>query len=71
MAMKHHVNEIEQRLANNQTSLPTSLSQERDINVFLRCDKDSVINAVAQQVELDDDKPLTVFAALRQLKDDF
>lgn len=71
MAMKHHVNEIEQRLANNQTSLPTSLSQERDINVFLRCDKDSVVSAVAQQVELDDDKPLTVFAALRQLKDDF
>lgn len=71
LSMQQHVIDVEQKLAKGQTSLPTTLSQERDINVFLRCDKDSVIDGVAKQSELIDDKPLTVFTALRQLKNHF
>lgn len=52
-------------------TLPVTLEHERTVNVFLRADMLSVISGVKAQLALADDKPLTVFTALRSLKNDF
>ncbi len=52
-------------------TLPVTLAHEREINVFLRTQEPTVIAGVAAQMTLDNDKPLTVFAALRELKNNF
>lgn len=52
-------------------TLPVTLEHERAINVFMRANEPSVIAGVSAKRHLEDDKPLTVFAALRELKNDF
>lgn len=41
------------------------------VNVFLRMQEPSVIEGVKAKKNIEDDKSLTVFAALRELKDNF
>ncbi|EGK15233.1 hydroxyacylglutathione hydrolase [Psychrobacter sanguinis] len=53
------------------SSLPVSLEHERQVNVFLRTEELTVIDGVQRQVSLPDTKSLTVFSALRTLKDNF
>ncbi len=60
-----------QQMAEGVPTLPVTLAHERAINVFLRVQEPSVIAGVAAQTTLDNDKPLTVFAALRELKNNF
>ncbi|WP_169391535.1 MULTISPECIES: hydroxyacylglutathione hydrolase [Psychrobacter] len=52
-------------------TLPVTLAHERAVNVFLRTSESSVIAGASGQTPLPDDKPLTVFAALRELKNNF
>lgn len=52
-------------------TLPVTLAHERKVNVFLRTSDPSVIAGVSAKTPLNDDKPLTVFAALRELKNNF
>ena len=52
-------------------TLPVTLAHERDVNVFLRVEQPTVIEGVKAKMALSDDKPLTVFSALRELKDNF
>lgn len=52
-------------------TLPVTLAHERDVNVFLRVEQPTVIDGVKAKMALSDDKPLTVFSALRELKDNF
>lgn len=55
--------------AHGKPTLPTTLSHERDINVFLHTDNATIINKLKQLNELGDDvSALAVFAALRTLK---
>ncbi|MDO5768393.1 MAG: hydroxyacylglutathione hydrolase [Psychrobacter sp.] len=60
-----------ERMQNNHPTLPVSLAHERKVNVFLRVDNLEVVAGVKSKMTLADEKPLTVFAALRQLKDNF
>ncbi|GAA0313683.1 hydroxyacylglutathione hydrolase [Psychrobacter aestuarii] len=52
-------------------TLPVTVAHEQAINVFLRTDEDSVIAGVEAKTQLPDTRPVTVFAALRALKDNF
>ncbi|WP_201526019.1 MULTISPECIES: hydroxyacylglutathione hydrolase [Psychrobacter] len=63
--------QAEEKTAEGIPTLPVTLEHERAVNVFLRADKASVIAGVESKVKLEDDKPLTVFAALRTLKNNF
>lgn len=71
LAMQYTLTNVEQNLAKGIPSLPVSLAHERQINPFLRVHEPSVITGIKQQVVLSDEAPLTVFTALRQLKDNF
>ncbi|MFM2342123.1 MAG: hydroxyacylglutathione hydrolase [Pseudomonadota bacterium] len=51
-------------------TLPTTIGLEREINPFLRCEQSGVIDqAVARGASADD--PVSVFAAIRQWKDNY
>ncbi len=55
--------------ADNQPTLPTRLSQEKQVNPFLRTDEESIIRSVANRTF--DTSSIAVFTALRQWKDNF
>ena len=48
-------------------TIPTTIGEELDTNIFLRCDKQSVKNAL----NLDNSSELDIFVKLRDLKDNF
>lgn len=54
-----------------QPTVPSTLSIEKQTNPFLRCEVDSVINAVSQHSGKKLDGPQDVFAAVRKWKDNF
>ena len=64
-------NTVENELKNNIPSLPTSLKQERLINVFLQTDNEAMINNIKQIYPLNHDDKLSVFSARRELKNKF
>lgn len=70
-AMQQTLAQAEAQTAQGVPTLPVTLAHERAVNVFLRTQEPTVIAGVKSQVAIDDDKPLTVFAALRELKDNF
>jgi len=70
-AMQQALAQAEDKTAQGIPTLPVTLGHERAINVFLRTQEPSVIAGVKAQFNTDDDKSLTVFAALRELKNNF
>jgi hydroxyacylglutathione hydrolase len=52
-------------------TVPTTIAHEKRVNPFLRCEYSSVIRSVSTQVMLNDQEPVSVFAALRAWKDSF
>ena len=70
-AMQQALAQAEDKTAQGIPTLPVTLGHERAINVFLRTQEPSVIAGVKAQFNIDDDKSLTVFAALRELKNNF
>ena len=50
---------------------PSSVGLERDTNPFLRSKIDSVREGVAEKLLLEQNDPVSVFTALRRLKDSF
>ena len=70
-AMQHALADAQQKNEQHIPTLPVTVAHERVINVFLRTDEDSVIEGVEAKAELDDTRPVSVFAALRALKDNF
>ncbi|WP_182406376.1 hydroxyacylglutathione hydrolase [Psychrobacter sp. GP33] len=71
IAIQQALLQAEEKTAQGIPTLPVTLAHERAANVFLRADVLSVISGVKAQLPLVDDKPLTVFTALRSLKNDF
>lgn len=71
LAMQQALRQAEEQTAQGIPTLPVTLEHERAINVFLRVKEDSVIAGVKAKMDIGDDQPLTVFAALRQLKNNF
>ncbi len=68
-ALRKRARQAGEQRASGQTTVPTSLAQERDTNPFLRVDRDSIktwgrnAGVTADRVQL--------FAALRRAKDEF
>lgn len=70
-AIEQAIDQTTQRLANGQSSLPTTLEKERQINVFLQVNHPKAVSRVADIGQLADCSPATVFATLRELKNRF
>lgn len=71
LAMQHALKQAEEKTAQGIPTLPVTLEHERDINVFLRVDEPSIIAGVKAKMTVADDEPLTIFTALRELKNNF
>lgn len=70
-AMQAALAVAEERQNRSTPTLPVTLAHEREVNVFLRPEDPNVVAGVKAKMDLPDEKPLTVFAALRELKDNF
>lgn len=71
VAIQQALAQAEQQTAQGVPTLPVTLEHERAINVFLRVTEASVIAGVQAQMTIADEEPLTVFAGLRELKNNF
>lgn len=71
VAMQQALSRAEELSAQGLCTLPVTLEHERAVNVFLRIKEPSVIAGVRAKMDIEDDEPLTVFTALRKLKDNF
>lgn len=70
-AMQQALTKAEERTAQGLPTLPVTLEHERAVNVFLRTQEPSVIAGVKSKTALANEESLTVFAALRELKNNF
>lgn len=70
-AMEQALVQTENKTAQGLPSLPVTLEHERAVNVFLRAQEPNVIAGVKSKIDIADEKSLTVFAALRELKNNF
>ena len=70
-AMQRALTQAEEKTAEGIPTLPVTLEHEHAVNVFLRTQEPSVIAGVKSKMAISDDKSLTVFAALRELKNNF
>lgn len=70
-AIKNKMIVIEKLRSENKPSLPTVLSEELEINPFLRCDIPEVITAAEKKTGKKLSDPVEVFAVLREWKNDF
>ncbi len=61
--------EVNRLRAQNRSTLPTTIRQQKWINPFLRVDQPSVMKSVANRTRKAD--PLSIFVALRGWKDEF
>ena len=71
VAIKQALVQAEELTAQGLCTLPVTLEHERAINVFLRVKEPSVIAGVQAKMTIKDQEPLTIFAALRELKNNF
>ena len=71
VAMQQALERAEALTAQGLCTLPVTLAHERAVNVFLRADEPSVITGVKAKMDIEDEERLTVFTALRALKNDF
>lgn len=71
IAMQQALIHAEEHRAQGVPTLPVTLEHERAVNVFLRVKEPSVIAGVAAKMNIDNDEPLTIFSALRELKNNF
>jgi hydroxyacylglutathione hydrolase len=69
-AIGRRMTEVRALRAQGRPSLPSTLAEERQSNVFLRCEDPTVIKALANDAEEPVDR-LSVFTALRARKDRF
>lgn len=70
-AIELAIKQTTERLADGRISLPTTLENERKINVFLQIEHAQMIDKIAKIYSLSDCSPVSVFAALRELKNHF
>ena len=67
--LQRYRDQVNRLRANGQSTLPTTLSNEKLINPFLRCDQPSIKRSVADKAY--DNSDIETFAALRRWKDEF
>ncbi len=71
IAMKQALARAEEQTAKGVCTLPVTLAHEREVNIFLRVDEPSVIDGVKAKMNIENEERLTVFSALRELKNNF
>jgi hydroxyacylglutathione hydrolase len=69
--LQQRESEVERLLALHRPTLPTTIGLETATNPFLRCDSVTIQLAAARHASLAKQDPLSVFCALRQLRNDF
>lgn len=65
---------VQEKIENKQSSLPTSLENERLINVFLNTDDYKMVKNIKKNfpsLNLNEEDKLSIFCALRELKNNF
>lgn len=62
---------VEKKLEQNIPTLPSSLAVEKATNPFLRCDQPAIIQSASQYTGRQLDNPVSVFAAIRDWKNNF
>ncbi|SHO58566.1 hydroxyacylglutathione hydrolase [Vibrio quintilis] len=67
--LQHYREQVNRLRANNQPTLPSTIGRELKINPFLRPSQPEVIKSVSDRTSNHD--PLSVFAALREWKNEF
>ena len=65
--LKNRIKEVQIKRKRNQPTLPISLGQELDTNIFLRCDDKKIKNNIKMKTSSE----LEIFTKLRNLKDKF
>lgn len=70
-AVEHRMQEAKELLESGGATTPSTLGLERETNPFLRSRIESVRQSVAEKLLLKQNDPISVFAALRRLKDSF
>jgi len=64
-------NAAEEKLKQNIPTLPSTLAVEKATNPFLRCDQPAVMHSASQYAGRHLDDPVSVFAAIRDWKNNF
>lgn len=62
---------VEEKLEQNIPTLPSGLAVEKATNPFLRCDQPAIIHSASQHVGQHLNDPVSVFAAIRDWKNNF
>jgi len=65
--LKDRIKEVQIKRKRNQPTLPVSLGQELETNIFLRCDDKKIKNNIKMKTSSE----LEIFTKLRNLKDNF
>lgn len=69
--VQERLKQVEKARNLNQSTVPSTLAEEKATNPFLRCEETTVINAASQNAGKSLSKAAEVFAAIRQWKDNF
>ncbi len=65
--LKKKINQNKQKLKDGLPTIPTTLKEELDMNIFLRSDKKNI----QRNINLNNPTALKIFSKLRDLKDNF
>lgn len=71
LAIVQRIKQVELQRSANQSSIPATLAVEKTTNPFLRCHLPSIKRAAEDFAAQPLDKPVEVFRAIRQWKDNF
>jgi len=69
--IKERIIKVKNLRANNQSSVPSLLSEEKETNPFLRCHSKELIDHIQQHARRDLTDPIQIFAFIRQYKNEF
>jgi hydroxyacylglutathione hydrolase len=69
--LTHYYNQVIQKRAENIATIPTSILQEKMINPFLRCHKESLMTSASEFSGQTVDDTLSTFTVIRAWKDNF
>ncbi len=70
-AITAKINYVKQQLAQNLSTIPSTLNEEKIINPFLRCEEAAIIRSVEKYTGKKLVDPIEVFAHLREWKNNF
>ncbi|ABM02353.1 Hydroxyacylglutathione hydrolase [Psychromonas ingrahamii 37] len=70
-ALLNYIQQVSKKRQQGQPTIPSTIGLEKEINPFLRCQQQTVINKLQSHLGKELNDPLSCFSALRQYKDNF